>query len=175
MKSFKTLPNKLEDRIEALTPKTILGIKTKIHIIKNNVLDTENFSDSSAYRISYANILCKIKNRINSFPFIMRVSRLCVDSALDQVGKSKKTIFVYDSAKENGWTDADINYDAIIQSLLVRSVHECTYNGRPCPELRYAVTHVTIVVSDFYENQHVGWYFYNTNLDEPLFYTGFKL
>lgn len=175
MKSYKTLPNRLEDRIAALTPKTILGIKTKIHIIKNDVLDTQNFTSESAYKISYANVLCKIKNKINSYPFIMRSSKACVDGALSDITSDKKTIFVYDSAKENGWTEADIYYDAIIQSLLVRSVHECTYNGKPCPELRWAVNHVMIAVSDFYNQQHVGWYFYNTNIDEPLFYTGFKL
>lgn len=175
MKSYRTLPTRLEDRIAALTPKTILGIKTKIHIVGGDAIETSHFDESTSYKVSYANILCNVKNKINCHPFIMRASKLCIDNAIQGLIDDKKNIFVYDSAKENGWTDSDIYYDAIIQSLLIPSVHECTYNGKPCPELRWAVNHVTIVVYDYYGNQHIGWFFYNSNLDEPLFYTGFKI
>ncbi len=170
MKSFKSLPDGLQERISELTPKTINGKKVGIHLIDSGVLLLpEKEEHSELFRLTYANIRCKVRGKVISQPLILRSAPKMVERVLK---KTKKTSF--EQAKAAGWQNSDIFYDSIINSIFKQDVCEEKYNNKSCPEIGFATTHVKIVIADYFGEQFIGWFFYNENLDEPMNYTSYS-
>lgn len=172
MKSFRTLPKNLRDRISALTPRKIKDLKTKIHLIDYDALhfiDDKKFH--GGYASSYVNMLCKVTSNSKSHKFYLRSSEITLSQIL---GHDVPQKYDFDSATEQGWKKYDINYDAMINGLIVPSVFWNLYNSSSMPEIEYSCTHIMIVVCDYYDKQFIGWYFYNENLDDPINYSNYK-
>lgn len=169
-KKFKNLPDKLIDRIAALTPISIHGFTTQIHII-DKAVKSRKPTKKSNFATTYICNNCKVTDQIKYYALQMFSTKSLINYALTTQQNSDKLLYVYDSATENGWTQADIHYDAILHGLIIPSIKSNLYNGMTCDELEYIYTNLVIVISDYYKNQHVGWYFYNKNLDSPLRYT----
>lgn len=170
MRSFKTLPNGLQERIAELTPKIVNGKKVGIHIIDSEaLLLPEKEEHSDLFRLTYANMQCKVRSKVVSHPLILR-------SAAKIAGKViKETKGVsFAKAKAAGWQDSDIFYDSVINTVFKNDVNEERYNNKNCPEIGFATTHVKIVIADYFGEQFIGWFFYNENLDEPMNYTSYN-
>lgn len=171
MKSFKNLSDKLEERIAELTPKTVNGKKISIHVIDKSVLlHPEKEEHSVIYRLTYANIYCKVRNKVRSQNILLRSGPKIAEELMK---KSKKLSF--DAAKAAGWQDNDIFYDLIINGIFKKDVFEERYNGKEYPEISYYCNSAQIVIADYFGQQFVGWYFYNDNLDQPLNYSSYVI
>jgi hypothetical protein len=168
---FRSLPGSLNDRIAALTPKYLGKLKTKIHIITEDC----TISTKADSRITYANLKCKFTNDTKSHALLLTSSKLFIASAMSMLETEGENIkYIYDSAKECGWTQSDIYYDSMVNGVIINDIYENTYNGKNCPEIEYVATNVIIVVCNYYNEQYMGWYFYNENVDEPLNYSNYK-
>jgi hypothetical protein len=169
-KTFKALSNSLPERISELTPKTINGKKIGIHIIENEVLLLpENKDHSELLRLTYANIRCKVRSKTISHPLVLRSAT----KIAQEIIKSTEGLS-FEEAKNSGWKDSDISYDMIINGVFKKDVLNEKYNDKVCPEIEFATTHIKIVIADYLNEQFVGWFFYNDNLDEPLNYTSYS-
>ena len=170
---FRSLPYSLNDRIAFLTPTKIKHLQTKIHIITEDCSLPINSSD---HRTTYVNLKCKSTNRIKSHKVIMRSSKVVIKYASDLLASEGHNIkYVYDSAIDAGWTQADINYDSMINGLIANDIGNCVYNNNYLPEIDYIPTHVTILITNYYNQQFIGWYLFNVNLDEPQNYSNYKI
>jgi len=172
-KVFQELPTPLPERIGAITPSQFRSLKVKIHIIETDALFTFQSEDTKdIYRMTYANLECKTRNKIISHSVLLRSASKIFKTIFETTGKSNSKL---EEAKASGWTDHDIYYDSFINGVFKKDIFEDTYNGASCPEINFAFTHAVIVVCDYFGDQFIGWYFYNENLDEPMHYTNYTV
>jgi hypothetical protein len=166
----KVLPERLTDRLSCLTPSKICDFKTQIHILKQHVDEIPNIESISNY-YTYINVACRRTGKRSCWPINMVSSQYLIDKSISLITKGKKSEFVYDSAYENGWTDSDIKYDAIMHGLIIKTISESVYDGRLYEDMHIMNTNLNIAVYDYYDNQFVGWYMYHENLDSILHYS----
>jgi hypothetical protein len=158
--------------LAALTPTELCGIKTKIHLIKDSV--TAELQNDA--RLTYVNVLRNSNQKVTSHPLHVISSKKIISAAMKVLKDSGQNIqFVYDSAMESGWTYADISYDSMVNGIILNDIASATYNGKYCPEIDWATTHVVIVICSYYNEQYIGWFFYNENIDTILNYSNFGL
>jgi len=170
---FRSLPGQLADRIGALTPTKIGHLLTKIHIITEDCSIPSAISDN---RTTYVNLRCKKTDRLKSHKLNLRSSRVVIKSALQILeSKGHNVKYVYDSAIDSGWTQSDINYDSMINGLLANDIANCIYNNAYIPEIDYLPTHVIILITNYYNQQYIGWYMYNDSTDYPENYSNYKM
>jgi hypothetical protein len=170
---FNKLPDTLPERIGALTPSAFRSLKTRIHIIEpESLILPEKEELSELYRTTYANIQCKTRNLVRSYPVLMR-SSYRIGKRILELGDPKKIPAQIVLAREAGWSEHDICYDSLINGVFRKDILDETYNSKSCPEIIYACTHAVLVICDYWGDQFVGWYFYNENLDEPMNYTSY--
>jgi len=182
MRIFKNLPDTLENRIAALTPRQISGLKVQIRLLEDDCLiePSEKLKGyetiANTHRMVYANMRCKITNKVRSKPILLRSG---AHFALPMMQKTFVTIDDYkrerNRAIESGWSESDLSYDAIINGVMASEVDKACVNGKTVPEILFACDRLMVVIHDYEGSQFVGWVFYNENLDEPLNFTNYKV
>lgn len=170
-KYFRQLPADLNARLASLTPSYINGFHTQIHIINKSFSEIESSDFSDGHNgCTYLANMCKVTGKTKLYAVKMYNSKDAISIASD-LSEQNLSAYIYDSAHENGWKDADVLYDAMLHGLIVPNINSNIYDNAYVEELNLVYTNLVIIVCDYYNVQHVGWFFYHRNLDAPLYYT----
>jgi hypothetical protein len=178
MRSYKELPESVENRIAELTPQVIGSLKVEIRILEDAdcliAPDSEKIQHS--HKATFVNMQCKVTGKVRSKAVLLRSGP---EIALPAMQKAFITIDDFrrelDRAKIAGWTKHDMTYDALINGIMVQEIDRGTVYGKPCPEINFACDKVMIILYDYYGDQFIGWFYYNENMDDLLNFTNYKL
>lgn len=169
MKTFKSLPENIPERIASLTPSKVLSsFDTKISILNNGDCLVE---DKNGMKFTYIIMRCKVTGKKRGLKFYLQSGSKAIKKFADAMENNAEI----KKALKSGWSTSDISYDAFIKGVFPAQLNKIYQDNNLYHEVFLSCNTIQFVVHDYLGEQHIGWFFYNDNLDETITYANFNV